>query len=485
MRIGTVLIVGLALIVGVSRAFAQGPPPPPNDNRAAATVLGSLPADVTGTTVGATTEENEPYSSCAATGPSVWYQISVGDTAPDRIAVRLQASGDLDAIVDVYVKQRSQNVPVRCDATDKHGEAALAFKPVKATTYLIRVANVYNSASAAFSLSVFALPPPARPPGSALPSGGAGGTLERVLNSSAAYSSLLAPGTTYRINLVNRTDGCMRLDAFAPGTSSFDGATPLFTLPCAGYRLFTPRVGGRYSFLVEGSDSVSGPQRYYLDLAGATPADSAPGVFIRNYARVKGFLRGNRIDVVRLYRFDVVDRSNLDLELAPSSPDSPFSLELRDDRGRMIECACDSTGSASITRTMSPGRYFIAVRARDFASGGFTLIRRSRTITRTVALIDGTRFVQVTPGMPLALTAALSPSVDGPVTLEVQRFDPLSGWQYVTTLRLRSVAGTAGASYTPPAPGRWRVVAAFTGTRTASPSESGFAQALVAGPLTE
>ena len=70
---------------------------------------------------------------------------SVGAQAPPKLAVQVEANGELDAAVDVFVKQRSQNIPVTCQRTDKHGEAVFAFAPQKQTTYLIRVAQLANS----------------------------------------------------------------------------------------------------------------------------------------------------------------------------------------------------------------------------------------------------------------------------------------------------------------------------------------------------
>jgi hypothetical protein len=187
---------------------------------------------------------------------------------------------------------------------------------------------------------------------------------------------------------------------------------------------------------------------------------------------------------VRLYRFDVINRSDLELDLRTGS-DRPFSLELLDDRGRRIECQCDSTGDQTITRRIAPGRYFVAVRAREFSSGGYTLIRRSRSITRVGLLIDGSRNDQVAPSQTVSITVTVRPAVDGPVTIDLERFDPLSRWQFYRRFRVNVSAGSAAVSFLPPYVGRWRALATFVGTRTASPSESGFAQLLVASPLTQ
>ena len=45
--------------------------------------------------------------------------------------------------------------------------------------------------------------------------------------------------------------------------------------------------------------------------------------------------------------------------------------------------------------------------------------------------------------------------------------------------------GAATLSFTPPSQGRWRATAVYRGTRIAAPSETGYANVLVAPPLTD
>ena len=151
-----------------------------------------------------------------------------------KLAVQVEANGELDAAVDVFVKQRSQNLPVTCQRTDKHGEAVFAFTPQKQTTYLIRVAQLANSDSGTFSLHVFQPPPAATPPGTPLAAQGASGSLARVVDVSSAYSAQLTAGVSYQVNLVSRIKGCMRLAIFAPGTTTFDSGSPVGGLQLSG-----------------------------------------------------------------------------------------------------------------------------------------------------------------------------------------------------------------------------------------------------------
>lgn len=477
-----VVVSGLTLaLAGVATA---APAPPANDNRADAAELGSLPASVTGTTAGATVESSEPPSECGDAGPSVWYRFAVGATAPERLAVEVNATGDLDAVVDVYIRQRSQNERVTCQATDKQGEAIFAFHPVASTAYLVRVAQLAGSVSGGFGLRVFAPPPPTHPPGAALRPAGVSGALQRVVNASAAYATNLTAGVSYRVNLVSPIDGCMHLAIFAPGTSSFEDDTPVGGLHCQGYRLFTPRQSGRYSLLVRVAGDTPGTQRYHLQLARATIAETAPGLPLLNDQRVGSALYGDRIEVLRLYRFDVTSTSDLELDLHTGS-DNPFDLELLNSQGRVLHCVCDSTGDQSLVTVTHPGRYFAVVRARDFSSGRFSLTRRSRTITHTGIRINGSRFLQISPGSPVAVQVDVAPAVGGAAVVEIDRLDPLSGWQFYRQQRVTVSGGAGTLSFTPPSIGQWLVHASYLGTRTASPSESRYARVLSAGPLGE
>ena len=115
--------------------------------------------------------------------------------------------------------------------------------------------------------------------------------------------------------------------------------------------------------------------------------------------------------------------------------------------------------------------------------GPFTLYRQSRLITHVSVALDGTRYEQVSPGTGIQITANVAPAVDGPVTIEVDSFDPVQGWQFYRYYHVQAVGGVARMPFAAPHIGRWRATASFDGTRTASPATAGFSQALVAGPL--
>jgi hypothetical protein len=260
-----------------------------------------------------------------------------------------------------------------------------------------------------------------------------------------------------------RSDRCMSLTIFSPGTRSFGG----FDRRCADYRLFTPTETGRYSLVVNalrGRDK----QRYRLRVAPARRDDTAPGVFIGNNAKVRGRVNGG-IDSRDLYRFDVTRRSTLTLRVT-GGPD----LRLVTDKGRRLARGTD------IERRVSPGRYFVAVQGQ----GTYTLRRVSRTITRTVVGFNGRSTATVPPGSTTQLTVRVSPGVEGPARMILERFDPIDGWQFARTYRVVVRSGGAKVSFRPSGVGRYRLYGEFLGTRVAADSEDfSPARLRVQGPL--
>ena len=463
-----VALAALALALPPSAAAD----PPPNDQRAAAQAI-TLPSTVTGTTAESTLEPDEPFG-CAQLRGSVFYEVRA--PSRDRIVMRLAASGDLDASLDIFRRTRSQLEPIGCEATDRRGTAALDLRPVQGAVYLIRVGQRANSEAGNFRLEVFAPEPPPRGPGRLLRARGADGVLDSLQDTRDAWSYRMRAGTTYRINLTART--CMSLLVFPPGTRDFESAEPVTTGACDGYVVLTPRAGesGRYSFVVQAQPRRRSEQRYHLQAARARRDDTAPGLTLPNLRRVRGNLRGSAVDTVDLYRFSIARRSALELSLRHGGTGT-MRLVLLDDRGRR------RGGGSEVSRRIRPGRYFVAVRTRNGAVGRYTLRRVSRIITRTAVTIDGERRARSVPGETLTIAATVAPDASGPVTLTIERFDPLAGWQFFREQRVNAVAGSARTPFTPPSEGRWRVMAAFEGTRIAAPSQSGFATAVVAPPL--
>jgi hypothetical protein len=473
-------VAAFALLIGLLVATAGGvasaaTTAPANDARGDAQAIHSLPATIAGTTVGATSEANEPVPACAGgASASVWY--SVRSSNAQRIAIDLAAAGALEATVDVYHVVRSQLNSVGCDRTDVKGKASLSFQASKNGLYLIGVAALPGSQLAPFTLEVFLPTPAVRPPGAPLPSGGVGGQVDPIQNVNAAYSMTLHAGVSYLLNLANgHGGGCVDGELFAPGTRSFEEGSPVLHINCRGYRLFTPGPGqgGRYSFEV--TPQGRGVHRFRLQVARANSTETAPGLSLGNYAHGHGYLNGNGVHVLRLYRMDVTSHSNLTLKLqAPSTAD--FNLQLRNQNGRVIECACGDSGSQTLAHQLKPGRYYAVVSVHDDSSGSFTLVRESRTITSTSLSFSTSK---VTAGQPLAIDVKVSPAGSGPVTVDIERFDPVFGWQFYRQSSAVARGGSASVPFTAPAVGRWRAKANYGGSRTFSPSAVGFSYLLV------
>ncbi len=478
--IRTIAIAALAVLAallaatGVATAATTAPS---NDNQADAQAIHSLPATIAGTTVGATTDAGLPGSEsrCGSTAASVWY--SLRSATAQRVAVNLAASGALEATVDVYHLVRSQLNSVACDRTEAKGKTALSFNASKNGAYLIRVAAIAGSQLAPFTLEVFLPTPAIRPPGSPLPAGGVSGHVDPIQNVNAAYAFTLRPGVSYLINLANgRGGGCVDGRLYAPGTRSFEEGSPsVLRIDCRGYRLFTPGPGqgGRYSFEVTPRDR--GVKRFHLQVARANASETAPGLALGNYAHGHGHLDGRGVQVLRLYRMDVHSHSDLTLRLkAPSAAD--FNVQLRGLNGHVIACACGGGGSQTLQQQLKPGRYYAVVSVHDNSSGNFTLVRESRTITTTRLSFAA---ATVHAGQGTAIAVKVSPGASGPVTVDVERFDPVFGWQFDHESRAVAHGGSASVAFTPPTVGRWRAKASYGGSRTFSPSAVGFSYLLV------
>ena len=111
------------------------------------------------------------------------------------------------------------------------------------------------------------------------------------------------------------------------------------------------------------------------------------------------------------------------------------------------------------------------------------LSRLTRTITKTRVSINGEHDAQSSPGSTVTIAVGVGPDAAGPVTVDVERFDPLAGWQFFTRYRRTASGGLATIPFTPPAEGRWRVRATFDGNRQFAPSGPARASLLVAEPL--
>jgi hypothetical protein len=435
--------------------------PPPNDIRGDAQRLGRLPANVHGSTLGATGDD---LRVCGLSGGGVWYRLNGPKSG--RAIVQL-AAGERDAAVAAFHAVRSRVEPVTCAATDRRGNAVLAFGTKPGGAYLLLVGDRRGSNPGDFRLSVRAGEMPERLPGRSLPRGGVHESVNGLTDANDVWSVRLHRGTTYRIAF--SSSPCAR--------ASLRTRNTVVSLGCGRYMSFTPGRdgGGRYSFEVEASPTA-GRQTYRLRVAAAGADDLGVGIGIAAGSTARGALAPSGIDVVDVYHFDVERLSEARLGLTQPAGRS-FSVLLLDDSGRRI-----SSDSGTLRRRLGRGRYVVAVGGTvGTRSGRYRLSLLLRDVTSTSVLISGQSSAEVSPGATVSLSCVVSPLPSGGrVELQIDRFDPLSGWHFHGVMR---VAAGATVSWRPPAAGRWRVRARFLGTRGSAPSRSGYAHLLVARPI--
>jgi hypothetical protein len=83
-------------------------------------------------------------------------------------------------------------------------------------------------------------------------------------------------------------------------------------------------------------------------------------------------------------------------------------------------------------------------------------------------------------GLSIARAQVIDSPSGGVVRMQINRFDPLEGWQFSRMIRVRvGSGGVAAVRWTPPSVGRWQVRATYRGTRSSSPSRSNVARLLV------
>jgi hypothetical protein len=74
----------------------------------------------------------------------------------------------------------------------------------------------------------------------------------------------------------------------------------------------------------------------------------------------------------------------------------------------------------------------------------------------------------------VTINVKVSPAASGPVNIDIERLDPVFGWQFYSDETLQVSGGSAAAAFTPPSVGQWRAEASFLGSTFSSPSAVGF-----------
>jgi hypothetical protein len=244
---------------------------------------------------------------------------------------------------------------------------------------------------------------------------------------------------------------------------------PLGVTSCNTYHTFTPGPdgGGKYVFEVRAPRTLA-TLTYSLQVARALDDDVGLGVELSNLQTRRGSLAPSGVDVLDRYHFDVAKTS--DVHLALHAP-SHFGLLLVTEDGRRL-----SVGPSDVQRQLVPGRYVVAVAAVPGSAGGryrLTLIERQLTTTSIAASATTTR-----TGAAVTLTARTSPTPDGGrVEVQIDRFDPLTGWDFSRKVVLGP--GGGAVTWTAPALGRWRAHASYVGNVHFSRSSTGYVYVLV------
>jgi hypothetical protein len=281
------------------------------------------------------------------------------------------------------------------------------------------------------------------------------------------YSVVLRPGTTYRFAFRSGTP-CASVGMYAPDRRE------ILAFACSGYRTFTPGLdgGGRYVLDVEAApDAVT--QAYALRIAAAGPDDVGIGVPLLNRVTRLGSLSPSGVDVTDIYHFDVPRLSDVVLRLAQPGPPT-FGLALLTDTG--IRLATSSAGS--VARRLPTGRCVVAIQAAPgVADGAYDISPLGRDLKTTTRSAGGSSTTTVPLGQVVAFFATTTPAATGIERLQIGRFDPLTGWQFVRLVN--AAAPSASIAWTPPAAGRWRARVTYRGSITSSPSRSGYVDVVV------
>jgi hypothetical protein len=428
---------------------------PVNDDITTATAF-PVPGKVIGTTEGATYSDSDPELCSDAYAP-VWYSLKPARSG--RVAIRLTVKGQVDAIVAVFRQERSKLVDLGCDVSGASGVAGVPFDATAGTAYVIAVAAPWSATAGEFTLDS-SLVPPVTFPGQHVAQH-IDLRLDPLLRPSAALSVPARAGTTYRID-ATAPSSCVHVELLR--TAVVDSDVLAESDGCSGYLVFTPtpgssRIAPLLVSLPEGTAAT-----VHVAVRPVQNDDLAPGAALLTAKVVHGRLAAHQADAVDIYNFRVLARSDATLELRGAVHSD---LLLFDQKGNQIACACDGTSHATLVHSLDPGVYLAAVRARPGETGAYTILLRLRQPTSTTVTLAATDLTS-----QLAVFAGINPTdFAGRVTLELQRFDPLSKWQPVATVD-HAVANGHTTFTLVPRQGAWRVRAIYRGTLSASPSVS-------------
>jgi hypothetical protein len=119
-------------------------------------------------------------------------------------------------------------------------------------------------------------------------------------------------------------------------------------------------------------------------------------------------------------------------------------------------------------KRLSPETYFAVARAQPGAQGAYTLTLRIRQRTSTTIKLRpaGLQLNQL-----YAIARVMPATTGGRVTFELEQFDPLTHWHFVSAIT-RTVEDGAVGLYLTPRAGGWRLRARFLETLASSPGST-------------
>jgi hypothetical protein len=451
---------------GTFQLTATSPPRPANDERVQAVTIGSVPATLRGTTLGATHDLGDP--DCAIGAPTVWYRL--GWNRSSRVVVRFHAGGNLDAQVCVFevlgktAPKAAQRLRAVADAeTDERDNAAFDFEGRVGATYYVVVSQLTETSPGPFSLTVLRPDEFPAAPGDPLPIAGGRGHFDPLLNPEDAWAVPLRKGATYRFSLVTKPDECVSIAVYSPRATDFEEDAPAKDFTCAETEFFTPGPdgGGIHPVLVTAEDDAT---TYRLFVRRVQPDDTGPGVLLENGRRARGSVSG--ADPLDLYRFDVPRKSNVQVEV---SARRDLGIRLLNADGRTVK---RGEPNDKIVRVLDTGTYYVAL-SPDEKAARYTLRVLVRYVTTTRVTVDGSSSAKTRPGVAVSIRTTTDPEPGPGVTrVQVDFFDVATEtWVF---RQLWDVSPGATISFVPDAVGRWRVRATFGGNRVASRSRSGY-----------
>ncbi len=471
------LVLGAAL---AAFAFTTAPvalaAPPSNDNRATPSTL-SAGADVTGTTVDATRELNEPPNCPAKGGDSVWYRY----TAPRSGAARvlLETRGGLDATVAIYEVERSTITRIGC--ADSRKGVAFVEGSLDAGAYLIRVTEREDSEPGTFRLRFSGVLTEPSGTGRKLPaSGRVRGKLNPLTRPFLRVSRKLSAGRSYRVRVSVGSGGecnaSIRLRYPDDDTRFFD---------CRDYTVITPdpSYSGTHVLTIEEGTQNPGDEPYDVSITPVGSDDLAPGRFLGGFGTARGSVSGRSPDAEDVFRFDVTKRAEITLRLASRGS---MGMELRTNGGKRVTSTAVNGDTGQIRTRLKPGRFYVIVSAADAAGGRYTLSRLTRVITATTVTWDGSGSREKGPGSSSTVRVSTTSGASGRANVRVERFDPQFGWRFYLRRTIAVNGGQGSTTVATREIGQYRAIAEFLGTRRFSPSKARRSARLsVVAPLRE